>query len=35
VADQLADADAPRTADIGGRATTTEVADDLTERLVE
>jgi tartrate dehydrogenase/decarboxylase/D-malate dehydrogenase len=35
VADQLADPDAPRTADIGGSATTVEVTDDLTDRLVE
>jgi tartrate dehydrogenase/decarboxylase/D-malate dehydrogenase len=35
VAKQLADADAPRTADIGGSATTVAVTDDLTTRLVE
>ncbi|WP_251341414.1 isocitrate/isopropylmalate dehydrogenase family protein [Haloplanus halophilus] len=35
VADQLADPSAPRTADIGGSATTVEVVDDLAARLVE
>ncbi|GAB6860334.1 isocitrate/isopropylmalate dehydrogenase family protein [Haloplanus litoreus] len=35
VAAQLADPDAPRTADIGGSATTVAVTDDLTDRLVE
>ena len=35
VAEQLADPDAPRTADIGGTATTVDVTDDLTDRLVE
>jgi tartrate dehydrogenase/decarboxylase/D-malate dehydrogenase len=33
VADQLADADAPRTADIGGDATTEAVVDDLHDRI--
>ena len=35
VAAQLADGDAPRTADIGGSAATVDVTDDLTERLIE
>ena len=34
VAEQLADADAPRTADIGGSARTVAVTDDLRDRLV-
>ncbi|MFD1632358.1 isocitrate/isopropylmalate dehydrogenase family protein [Haloplanus ruber] len=35
VAAQLADENAPRTADIGGSATTVAVTDDLSERLIE
>jgi tartrate dehydrogenase/decarboxylase/D-malate dehydrogenase len=34
VAEQLADADAPRTADVGGEAKTVAVTDDLRDRLV-
>jgi tartrate dehydrogenase/decarboxylase/D-malate dehydrogenase len=34
VAEQLADSDAPRTADVGGSATTVAVTDDLRDRLL-
>ena len=35
VSEQLADSSAPRTSDVGGDATTTAVADDLSQRLLD